>query len=1197
MESKFFKGLLLCIGLLIFPNWAQCLETCQLYYNENPATLDGHADRFFQGLFRAGRSLVTLGNDNDVDFLSRDLSPEELQSLTAKNYQLNPKDKLTFTALGLIVLQESYDFALRKHQDQFQIYFTFEENGRKFHSFSAETADALPSCEEIKSQVDSYRSLRPYVLRALDERKKEDGLLGPEIILWESLESQKMGLGIPSSSVDRALESYGDLMTSLKDLVETLGQKNDLRDLTSEELLETLNRLRTQILRHGLTNYGRGRASIANYFNGEAANCVANSAIIFSLYLDLNLILPESMEFGVEVFTNHVQPVLVDRTGERVINLLTNEITQGLQSTVISRSGYEKLLLLHARSFLSSYDEIDVNLLTASDYILGFESRSTEFNSVDLENLAERSVEDPLYQALLNTRIDVFAWNFVGASESAPGETPFSTNNLGLLDAEYRTTEDGGQGTSQQEGTNSPIHFGLNEDILNRVTDVMLAEELHDYRLLLAGETPLNSYDNYTTFNLIRRLTGTPPSQNAANFLLHPLEFMNQDEAETYDHSFDSRFQFTPMKLEVPGANGNTITVYAITIGEEEAHLFRNRPIIEQYENLIARSDSQFSKLKEASLRVKQALETSDSIYELVFSDSEFNLFLDDFAEWFNSWKENQESIRDENHWLNAYVGGSNMEFFAQRGFPLISLRNQLIASYNQFFDKAYPKLKQSISSIDQLDEERLHRFVKRFRLVGEFVEQMNQLYLHYQQTNPNSERELSLKLSLQTALYEYFLRNKRFFFTTELSESEKSRFAPFGLTEVWGDPTNLLSSSDMEFLGPEINLPQVDFGDYCQRHSGPTWVGSIVINCPRVEVPTQAQDFIDVRRQPVLLKPQTMAAIISLASWDEILETPNLLMLFYSIRESVLPYLYDDHFGFWGDSELHLYSDGTERVAYLYINLIEILSNNLSYARQDELHTAMNLESPQVDLNTTIETIIQQVVLSHGGAWSQGQSFSAEELEDLQQDSQFNQMTYERMIEEKSHDLPPWIRANPSFEPAYRFIREILFESNIAPSFPIETLDYIDHERNFYAVLDPDWRGKMQVQGFESGLDRITGMLRNTSVDQRPLLEISTQSEFASTYRRGTFWDQGQLFVLNRFFYLNNTQYQSYSMVMSQPLGVDTPEEVLQALKNGQLFSIVLPSTSLMTRDYFNSRYLLESSHLGPTDRDSILHHESNIW
>ena len=90
--------------------------------------------------------------------------------------------------------------------------------------------------------------------------------------------------------------------------------------------------LRKELYLKYLSIYSRDQALLVGLLNGDGGNCEARAKIVVEAFLASGLKLPADQILGIQVFTNHVQPVIYNKKTGTVADLVSGEISK----TVIS---------------------------------------------------------------------------------------------------------------------------------------------------------------------------------------------------------------------------------------------------------------------------------------------------------------------------------------------------------------------------------------------------------------------------------------------------------------------------------------------------------------------------------------------------------------------------------------------------------------------------------------------------------------------------------------------------------------------------------------------------------------------------------------------------------------------------------------------------------------------------------------------
>ncbi len=92
-----------------------------------------------------------------------------------------------------------------------------------------------------------------------------------------------------------------------------------------------------------LKKYVKGEPRMARIFKGEGGNCASQTLLTVAAIRDSGIPLPEGYVLGVQMFSNHIQPVLYNRKKGKLWILVSNEKTEKIVAPV-----YHPKLLIHA---------------------------------------------------------------------------------------------------------------------------------------------------------------------------------------------------------------------------------------------------------------------------------------------------------------------------------------------------------------------------------------------------------------------------------------------------------------------------------------------------------------------------------------------------------------------------------------------------------------------------------------------------------------------------------------------------------------------------------------------------------------------------------------------------------------------------------------------------------------------------------
>lgn len=270
-------------------------------------------------------------------------SAAEKEVLIAKGYSVTEIAALDFSSYKAgIYIPDQFQIGLNRAEGHVLVHFAqLDTTGaRPLVYFTFKDFASVPDCKRLRSDMSHSAELRGYAGQAASYFSRT----GPAIRFGEALiyaERTFFYLNGETYSAEAAKKIYADLLAKgsltlnaeLKKLNKTAGE------LTHEEFLKVLNELRILVFKFGMTNYCRTQASMSHFLIERCANCSAQTKILLSLYRDLNLKPPGGWSFGAELYSDHVRPVLFHTGQAKVIDLVYNEINDGLVNPILTPEG------------------------------------------------------------------------------------------------------------------------------------------------------------------------------------------------------------------------------------------------------------------------------------------------------------------------------------------------------------------------------------------------------------------------------------------------------------------------------------------------------------------------------------------------------------------------------------------------------------------------------------------------------------------------------------------------------------------------------------------------------------------------------------------------------------------------------------------------------------------------------------------
>ncbi|MBC87103.1 MAG: hypothetical protein CL677_07965 [Bdellovibrionaceae bacterium] len=179
---------------------------------------------------------------------------------------------------------------------------------------------------------------------------KSEKSFGEILIGLEALAYSKRQKSYPEEAV---ATKYRQLLSYLKESIAT-------KELSG---LQALDEVRQALISYGLANYCRDNTSMLNFFEDTCTNCQGQTYLYLSLITDLGIQVPKSLEFGFQIFADHVRPVILDKASQKIIDLVyaTFDPVSDKQPEVLSKAQMMSGFMLKHYTYLSDDQLIQIN--------------------------------------------------------------------------------------------------------------------------------------------------------------------------------------------------------------------------------------------------------------------------------------------------------------------------------------------------------------------------------------------------------------------------------------------------------------------------------------------------------------------------------------------------------------------------------------------------------------------------------------------------------------------------------------------------------------------------------------------------------------------------------------------------------------------------------------------------------------------
>ncbi len=350
----------------------------------------------------------------NTGFLSDEINDDLKESLIEKGYTLSPKN-ISFNSLGLIPLQNQNQFAINKQGDDLKIYFKIKDYDEKLLTLHFEyKTGSIPSCQSLKERVNRFKESRFFLLEANENTNLS---WGKSIMSLENAEFIIQSRGKNKNEWQTYQRKYLTLLNRIKEKIEE-----------TEDSFNVLEIVRYELLSSGMSSYNREQTTIIGFLDGEGVNCVARTMLFLSIIKDLDIKVPEGYEYGVEAFSDHIQPVIVNLNEGHSIDLIASKLSPELTNPIVNidfvlSSAFDKYETFYLRkdNFVKPYQNVNKFVFLPEDMS----------NSVVIGTGYNYSEEDV-------NRVDVLSLNLPTTAKFFEGEIPKSANESYLSQENYR---------------------------------------------------------------------------------------------------------------------------------------------------------------------------------------------------------------------------------------------------------------------------------------------------------------------------------------------------------------------------------------------------------------------------------------------------------------------------------------------------------------------------------------------------------------------------------------------------------------------------------------------------------------------------------------------------------------------------------------------------------------------------------------
>lgn len=378
-------------------------------------------------------------SSSDYKSTSEFLSMLSVQNvLKNKGYEVVPEklfifdDLMSFISLNQGKYENAHAIRLLpdKNLKIYKLVKSKDESKPRLFQYTYKNFNQIPSCGDFKKIISRYKTIRDLYMKAFNSYQSNS--LGFAFIYLEAIAKLNKNLEVDIIGAQRNYNS----------LLETLNFKiNDLKKDNSANVnfADKLSLVRNHLLMSSLNSYSRSQTSIIDALKSNSANCVGNTALFIALVNDLGINLDHGFEYGAEIFTDHVQFVIVNKEKNINWDVLSNTIDQVFDTPILKAKSFARSALIQSKVSLYSEDQINLRPIDNSDFLF----ITTKLNQplkitpdqLNTSNTDESSKEE------LQKRIDIFKYDYdYQMSTFSNQEVPESASNSHLISKELTSS-------------------------------------------------------------------------------------------------------------------------------------------------------------------------------------------------------------------------------------------------------------------------------------------------------------------------------------------------------------------------------------------------------------------------------------------------------------------------------------------------------------------------------------------------------------------------------------------------------------------------------------------------------------------------------------------------------------------------------------------------------------------------------------
>ncbi len=815
-------------------------DTCALYYQ------DYNEMGFLRWLF----------SSSDYETTYRFLSDEQnVQVLNDKGYRLIPKKTFLYDDLtSFFSMEGEKSLAFRVNSSGIitlsKVVKDEDLTTNRLFKYEFKSIEDVPQCGGVDESISKLKHLRNLYIQAYN--KFQENSFGETIIYLESISKIKKGQSVSTS---RALRNYEQI------LMQSRAHLNSLeRDLgATEKIFE----VRSFLLSGPLIKYRRSQTSIIDALSGAGANCVGNSTLLMAVLTDLDVYPDEGFQYGIEIFSDHVQLVLINDEHSVNWNILANQVDDVFETPILKLKSHIRDALITTRVSLYPEEESLYKLepITPLDFLYYPESNSTS-STLSIDGVGQGGILTDYNPDELASRIDIFNQNIAGVSlarfteEAVPEEADFSH----LVDQPLLSNSPSIKTLFEKKGlkiSGSPSENGEHDGYNTRLSLEDIGPSMYDSEAIrIYSESARNgrytpeAISKYGFQHIAKYFPENSFVQKFAfKYVLLPMHLLEVDRASLFSMSGTTKIEWS-------------------LLGDDFVQA-KYLPSIERYHFYFQRIFGSMKNFKNHKIPAFiELLKSQPSLKDISVLNREISLYL-------NS--------------LNSHLGGlillPGLEDFVK---PLEFIEHN-IPGFKNSLENLYSEM--NIYRSNKLKD--MHKLILEINDADVLIKHPGKLYTLSQKYFPLDVDLKNESRELYFLAFKFLLRNPDVFYTTEWSEFERqqnvfssSDTSPFTQTIEFKN-----YKSELQESATRVNLPKVQGFSPCYNEEGLQRAGTYICSVSSIENSQSPNKTI--QRDVVELSPHVLPLLT--LSYGYKLSPLDLLFFTLSWTTANLNYIKED--------------------------------------------------------------------------------------------------------------------------------------------------------------------------------------------------------------------------------------------------------------------------------------------------------------